>query len=124
MEARMALASRRWRQVLFALLAIGAAGVVVYLNDAANKDEGAEKRYLKEHPLTDEQVAANNHFSTCWQYRNASPLVLPEKQRSRMLRAENCFLDERDDPRYQFATYPWNPDAPQPWKQAKPTVRE
>jgi hypothetical protein len=120
MEARTALTTWRWKQALFAVLAIGAVAGVGYLNNAANRDEGAEKRYLKDHPLTDAQVAANNHFSACWQYRHASPLFLPERQRNQMLRAEQCFLDERDDPRYADATYPWNPDAPQPWKQAAP----
>ena len=69
------------------MLAIGAVAGVGYLNSAANRDEGAERRYLKDHPLTDAQVAANNHFSACWQYRRASPLFLPERQRSQMLRA-------------------------------------
>ena len=104
---------------LFAVLAIGLVSFVAYANDAVRKDEQAKKRYLEEHPLTERQVAANNHFGACWQYRNASSYVLSEKQRNMMLRAENCYLDERDDPRYGDATYPWNRDAPQPWQQAR-----
>jgi len=103
---------------LFAVLAIGLVSFVAYANDAVRKDEQAKKRYLEEHPLTERQVAANNHFGACWQYRNASSYVLSEKQRNMMLRAENCYLDERDDPRYEDATYPWNRDAPKPWQQA------
>jgi hypothetical protein len=106
----------RLRRLLFAVLAIALVSIVAYANDAARKDEQAKKRYLKEHPLTERQVAANDHFGACWQYRNASSYVLSEKQRTMMLRAENCYLDEHDDPRYGDATYPWNRDAPQPWQ--------
>lgn len=106
----------RWRRMLFATLAIGAVGFIAYANQAAEKDEEAEKQYLKMHPLTKKQLAANAHFEACWQYRNASSFILPEKQRNMLLRAEKCYLDERQDPHYEYATYPWNRDAPQPWK--------
>jgi hypothetical protein len=109
----------RSRRLLLALLAIGLVSFVAYANVAASKEEEAKKRYLEEHPLTERQIAANNHFGACWEYRNASSYVLTEKQRNRMLRIEQCYLDERDDPRYDDATFPWNRDAPQPWKQAK-----
>jgi hypothetical protein len=110
----------RLRRLLFAFLAIGLVSFVAYADNMAGKDEQAKKLYLEEHPLTEKQIAANNHFGACWQYRHASPYVLSEKRRNMMLRAEKCYLDERDDPRYDDATYPWNRDAPQPWRQAAP----
>lgn len=106
----------RRRRMLFAALAIGAVSLVVYLNETANREEEAEKQYLQTHPLTEKQVTANAHFDACWQYRNASSFILSEKQRNMLLRAEKCYLDEQQDPRYADATYPWNRDAPQPWK--------
>lgn len=109
----------RKRGMLFAMLMIAAAGFVAYLDEAARQDEEAEKQYLKEHPLTEKQVAANAHFSACWQYRNASSFILSEKQRNMLLRAEKCYLNEQQNPHYENATYPWNQDAPQPWKGAK-----
>jgi hypothetical protein len=108
-----------WRRVLLAMLMIGTAGLVAYADQAAQKDEQAEKDYLKRHPLTEKQVAANAHFSACWHYGNASHLVLSERQRNMLLRAEKCYFDEREDPRYGNATYPWNRDAPQLWKETK-----
>ena len=99
------------------MLVIGAVCLISYANQAAKRDEEAEKEYLKWHPLTEKQVTANTHFSACWHYRNASHLVLSEKQRNTLLRAEKCYLDEREDPRYGDATYPWNRDAPQPWRE-------
>jgi hypothetical protein len=108
-----------WRRALFTLLAIGAVGLIVYANQAAKKDEEAEQDYLKRHPLTEKQVAANAHFSACWHYRNASHIVLTEKQRNMLLRAEKCYFDERQDPRYGDATYPWNHEAPRPWEESK-----
>jgi len=93
--------------------------LIAYANQAAKKDEQAEKDYLKQHPLTEKQVAANAHFSACWHYRNASRIVLTEKQRNMLLRAEKCYFDERADPRYGDATYPWNHDAPAPWEETK-----
>jgi len=108
-----------WRRALLTMLAIGAAGLVAYANQTAKRDEEAEKQYLKRHPLTEKQVAANAHFSACWHYRNASHIVLTEKQRNMLLRAEKCYFDERQDPRYGDATYPWNQEAPQPWIKTK-----
>ena len=78
-----------------------------------------EQNYVTRHPLTAKQVAANAHFSACWHYRNASHIVLTEKQRNMLLRAEKCYFDEREDPRYGDATYPWNHEAPQPWNTTK-----
>lgn len=101
------------------MLAIGAVGLIAYANQAAKSDEEAEEQYLKLHPLNEKQVAANAHFSACWHYRNASHIVLTEKQRNMLLRAEKCYFDEREDPRYGDATYPWNHAAPQPWKDIK-----
>jgi hypothetical protein len=108
-----------WRRALLALLATGAVGLVAYANQAARKDEEAEEQYLERHPLTEKQLAANAHFSACWHYRNASHIVLTEKQRNMLLRAEKCYFDERADPRYGDATYPWNHEAPQPWETSK-----
>ena len=34
-------------------------------------------------------------------------------------RAEKCYFDEREDPRYKDATYPWNREAPEPWAETK-----
>ena len=107
-----------WR-LLLTTLAIGTVGLIAYANQAAKKDEQAEKQYLKQHPLTEKQVAANAHFSACWHYRNASRIVLTEKQRNMLLRAEKCYFDEREDPRYGDASYPWNHEASQPWKETK-----
>jgi len=103
-----------WRRASLTLLVFGAVGLVAYANHAAQRDEDAEQNYLKRHPLTEKQVAANAHFSACWHYRNASHIVLTEKQRNMLLRAEKCYFDERKDPRYGDATYPWNHEAPQP----------
>ncbi len=108
-----------WRRASLTLLVFGAVGLVVYANHAAQRDEDAEQNYLKRHPLTEKQVAANAHFSACWHYRNASRIVLTEKQRNMLLRAEKCYFDEREDPRYGDATYPWNHEAPQPWEEKK-----
>lgn len=110
---------RFWRWAILALLAIGAVGLVAYADHAAQRDEQAEQDYLKRHPLTERQVAANAHFSACWHYRNASQIVLTEKQRNMLLRAEKCYFDERADPRYGDATYPWNHEAPEPWDESK-----
>jgi len=107
-----------WR-LLLTTLAIGTVGLIAYANQAAKKDEQAEKQYLKQHPLTEKQITANAHFSTCWHYRNASRIVLTEKQRNMLLRAEKCYFDEREDPRYGDATYPWNHEAPGPWEKTK-----
>ena len=101
------------------MLAIVVVGLVAYANHAAQKDEDAEKAYLKRHPLSERQAAANAHFSACWHYRNASRIVLTEKQRNMLLRAEKCYFDERKDPRYRDATYPWNQDAPPPWRETQ-----
>jgi hypothetical protein len=108
-----------WRRALLAMLAIGAVGLVAYANQTAERSLETENDYLKRHPLTAKQVAANAHFSACWHYRNASHIVLTEKQRNTLLRAEKCYFDERKDPRYGDATYPWNHDAPQPWIKTK-----
>lgn len=104
---------------MLVLLTIGAVGFVAYANQTAKRELEAEKEYLKLHPLTEKQVAANDHFSACWHYRNASHVVLTEKQRNMLLRAEKCYFDERKDPRYGDATYPWNKDAPPPWIKTK-----
>jgi hypothetical protein len=108
-----------WRRALLTMLAIGAVGLVAYANRAADRELETENDYLKQHPLTEKQVAANAHFSACWHYRNASRIVLTEKQRNMLLRAEKCYFDEREDPRYGDATYPWNHEAPQPWTETK-----
>jgi hypothetical protein len=107
-----------WR-LLLTTLAIGTVGLIAYANQAAKKDEQAEKQYLKQHPLTEKQITANAHFSACWHYRNASRIVLTEKQRNMLLRAEKCYFDEREDPRYSDATFPWNHEAPEPWEETK-----
>lgn len=101
------------------MLAIGVICLVAYANQSAERSLETEHAYLKRHPLTAKQVAANAHFSACWHYRNASHIVLTEKQRNMLLRAEKCYFDERKDPRYGDATYPWNHEAPQPWKETK-----
>lgn len=103
------------KRALLALLAIGAVAFIAYANQAAERDEEVEKDYLKRHPLTEKQAAANAHFSACWHYRNATHIVLTEKQRNMLLRAEKCYFDEQEYPRYGDATYPWNHEAPQPW---------
>ena len=108
-----------WRRAFFTMLAMGAVGLVAYANHAAKTDEEAEQAYLKRHPLTEKQTAANAHFSACWHYRNASHIVLTEKQRNMLLHAEKCYFDEREDPRYGDATHPWNHEAPEPWKESK-----
>jgi hypothetical protein len=108
-----------WRRALLTMLAISGVGLVAYANHAAQRYEDAEQDYLKRHPLTGQQAAANAHFSACWHYRNASHIVLTEKQRNMLLRAEQCYFDERKDPRYGDATYPWNHEAPQPWIKTK-----
>jgi len=82
----------------------------------AKKEHEAEEQYLKEHPLTAKQVATNKHFNTCYQYRNMSRTVWSETQKYYSLLGEGCYSDDRDDPRYGDATYPWNANAPQPWK--------
>lgn len=103
------------RRVSLTMLAIGAIGLIAYANQSAETSLETEQAYLKRHPLTAKQTAANAHFSACWRYRNASHIVLTEKQRNMLLRAEKCYFDERKDPRYGDATYPWNHEAPQPW---------
>lgn len=108
-----------WRRALPTMLTICAVGLVAYANQAAKRELETEQQYLKRHPLTEKQVAANAHFSACWHYRNASHIVLTEKQRNMLLRAEKCYFDERKDPRYGDATYPWNHEAPQPWEETK-----
>jgi hypothetical protein len=108
-----------WRRALLTMLVVGAVGAIAYANRAAERELETEKAYLERHPLTEKQVAANAHFSACWHYRNASHIVLTEKQRNMLLRAEKCYFDEREDPRYGDATYPWNHEAPQPWKETK-----
>jgi len=107
------------RRALLTILAIGAVGLVAYANQAAERALETEKEYLERHPLTERQIAANAHFSACWHYRNASHTVLTEKQRNMLIRAEKCYFDERKDPHYGDATYPWNHDAPPPWIKAE-----
>ena len=34
-------------------------------------------------------------------------------------RAGKCYFDEREDPRYEDATYPCNREAPEPWAETK-----
>jgi hypothetical protein len=34
-------------------------------------------------------------------------------------RAEKCYFDEREDPRYEDATYPCNREAPEPRAETK-----
>ena len=108
-----------WRRASLTMLAIGAVGLVAYANQTATTELAVENAYLEKHPLTQKQVAANAHFSACWHYRNASHIVLTEKQRNMLLRAEKCYFDERKDPRYGDATFPWNHEAPQPWEESK-----
>ncbi len=105
-----------WRRASLLLFTIGVVGLVVYANQTAKRELETEQQYLKRHPLTAKQVAANAHFSACWHYRNASRIVLTEKQRNMLLRAEQCYFDERKDPRYGDATYPWNHEASETWK--------
>lgn len=80
------------------MLVIAAIGLVAYANQAAKRELETEKDYLKRHPLTPTQAAANAHFSACWHYRNASHIVLTEKQRNMLLQAEKCYFNERKDP--------------------------
>lgn len=102
------------RRALLAMLGFGAIGLIAYANQSAETSLETEQSYLKQHPLTAQQAAANAHFSACWHYRNASHIMLTEKQRNMLLRAEKCYFDERKDPRYGDATYPWNHEAPRP----------
>lgn len=68
------------RRVSLTMLAIGAIGLIAYANQSAETSLETEQAYLKRHPLTAKQTAANAHFSACWRYRNASHIVLTEKQ--------------------------------------------
>ena len=93
--------------------------VVVFAQRAgqqAKQEEAAKEKYYLEHPKTAAQVRADGHFNTCWQYRNTPTSVWSDNQKEMMLGMEGCYEDDRDDPFYRDATYPWNANAPQPWK--------
>jgi hypothetical protein len=105
---------RRWP--IYAVLIAGTISFVIFADHQAKQDQDAEATYLKGHPPTDKQLAANKHFNTCWQYRHAPASVWSDKQRRMMIDAEGCYSDDRDDPRYNDASYPWNANAPTPWK--------
>jgi hypothetical protein len=94
----------------------GLAWCVQSADEQAKKDEAAKQKYLNEHPLTSRQTAANEHFLTCWKYNRMPSSVWSDNQRRMMLSSEGCYSDDRDDPRYGEATYPYNGNAPQPWK--------
>jgi hypothetical protein len=107
---------KKW--LIYLLLGGGLAWFVQYSNDEAKKEDGARQTYLKEHPTTQKQAAADAHFSKCSRYRATPTSVWSDNQRNMMLGAEGCYSDDRDDPQYLDATYPWNASAPQPWKAA------
>jgi hypothetical protein len=86
----------------------------VFSQEAKQEDE-AKEEYLRSHPLTEHQQAANKHFNTCYQYCHKSAYVWSERQKYYSLLGEGCYSDDRDDPRYPDATYPWNANAPRPW---------
>jgi hypothetical protein len=109
---RPSVGSQIWGGVIL----LGIIWFVVAAVTGSQKDEQAEKDYLQAHPLTDKQLAANKHFSDCWNFRHASSAAMSEKQRALLLSIEGCHSDDRDDPRYEDASYPYNANAPQPWK--------
>lgn len=115
--------SRLWglRHPRWAVALLGIGVFIIYANYAANQNKIAEQKYLAAHPLTDKQIAANDHFTKCYQYRHASSSSLSENQRALILAMEGCHPDDRDDPRYDDASYPWNANAPHPWDQASAT---
>ncbi len=95
------------------------AGIALSFAMAAGQVETDRKQltkenYYREHPLTPAQIAANQHFVLCWQYRNTPHSVWPDHARETMLAFEGCYSDDRDDPRISAAAYPWNESAPHP----------
>jgi hypothetical protein len=105
-----------YRGLWFILAAAGILWFVGYSNDQAKKENAARDEYLAAHPLTLKQISANKHFSDCWGFSHASSRDISENQRKMWLGIEGCYDDSRDDPRYSDASYPWNANAPHPWK--------
>lgn len=91
-------------------------GVIVFLAAAkiwdvlAEKDkrEEAAREFYFRNLASPQQLAANEHFNKCAQYRHTSSTVWSERQKHYALVGEGCYSDDRDDPRYREATYPWN----------------
>lgn len=103
------------KRVIISALIVGFVIFVIYSDYTDKQEKEAEQQYLNEHPLTETQLAANKHFNTCWQYAHMPSSVWSDQQRNTMLAVEGCHSDDRDDPRYGEATYPWNANAPHPW---------
>jgi hypothetical protein len=81
-------------------------------------DRRAERRaafaWYRAHPPAPAEAAANRHFRLCDRYRREPD----EARRSALMAAERCHRRDRDDPRRGEATFPWNGDAPRPWREA------
>jgi hypothetical protein len=95
-------------RVIFAIivfLAVAKAWDVIAEKD--KREEAAREFYLR-NLASPQQRAANEHFSKCAQYRRTSSAVWSERQKYYALLGEGCHSDDRDDPRYPEATYPWN----------------
>jgi hypothetical protein len=77
--------------------------------DCKSKQEKmTEDQWRMEHGYSPQQLAANEHFNKCAQYRRTPLSVWSERQKYYALLGEGCYSDDRDDPRYPEATYPWN----------------
>ena len=104
---------RRW--IVGAGLLVGLAIFIRVADEDAASEAKAEKQYYLDHPKTAAQEAADKHFLKCSTYQSTPHSVWSDKQKTFMLAEEGCYSDDRDDPRYGDATYPWNADAPHPW---------
>lgn len=91
--------------LIFICLLLIAVNIVLNMQDAAKEKEQAEQKCLSEQPLNPKQLAARNHFSTCWKYRHTPSSVWSDNQRNLMLLGEGCHRDDRDDPRYGDADW-------------------
>jgi len=98
-------------------LAVGAVGFVWYSLNKPSEGAVAEERWRNTHGYSAQQLAANAHFNKCAQYRNTSSRVWSDQQKYYALLGEGCRSDDRDDPHYAEATYPWNEY--KPWEADK-----
>src|SRR5580692_10336602 len=97
-----------FRRTLGLALLVGLLAFITYSHKEDQREKEAEENYYKAHPLTEKQETANKHFNTCYQYRHTPTSVWSDNQRKMMLLGEACYPDDRDDPRYGDATYPYN----------------
>jgi type II secretory pathway component PulL len=99
--------------VILVAIAIKIVNAWILDSDQRASDAAAQEFYMR-NVATPEQKAANAHFNKCAQYRARGSAYWSDQQKYYALLGEGCHSDDRDDPRYPDATYPYNNLKPWP----------